>query len=110
MKLLLDQNLSQRLLGRLERFYPDSKHVKDFGLTGDDDGRIWSFAGNGGYVLVSKDSDFYFRSIVRGHPPKFVFLRVGNCSTSRVAEVLLANAELLADFAASDGESVLILE
>lgn len=50
------------------------------------------------------------RQGLRGHPPKFVFLRVGNCSTSRVAEVLLANAELLADFAASDGESVLILE
>ena len=43
MKLLLDQNLSQRLLRRLERVYGGSKHVKDVGLAGGEDERICGF-------------------------------------------------------------------
>ncbi len=39
MKLLFDQNLSQRLISSLSDYFPHSKHVKDFGLTGDDDYR-----------------------------------------------------------------------
>ena len=82
MKLLLDQDLSQRLAPRLASHFPESKHVKDFALTGDDDERIWRFAADEGAVLVSRDSDFFYRSLLRGHPPKFIYIRAGNCSTT----------------------------
>ena len=109
MRLLLDQNLSQRLITRLSGTFPDSRHVKDFGLTGDDDERIWNLAAAEGFILVSKDSDFLHRSLVRGHPPKFVCIRAGNCSTQRLATVILAHAEQIEAFAADPAESVLFL-
>ena len=109
MKLLLDQNLSQRLLPRLMAHFPESKHVKDFGLTGDDDERIWQFAAQEGYILISKDSDFFYRSLLRGHPPKFVYVQAGNCSSSHILDLLLGHAEQIEAFLADDSESVLCL-
>lgn len=109
MKLLLDQNLSQRLVQRLAAHFPDSKHVKDFGLTGDDDEAIWQFAAEMGFLLVSKDADFLHRSLLRGYPPKFVYVRAGNCTTARIAELLVTHAEHIEAFAADPAESVLFL-
>lgn len=45
-----------------------------------------------------------------GHPPKFLWLRVGNCSTTFIVDLLRRNVELIRSFEASDAESVLILE
>ncbi|MEP6497481.1 hypothetical protein NDI40_06035 [Microcoleus vaginatus ZQ-A3] len=39
-------------------------------------------------MIVSKDSDFYQRSLIYGHPPKFIYLRVCNCSTSKIVQIL----------------------
>jgi len=43
MKLLLDQNISFKLVPILDVAFPGSKHVSDFGLTGDDDEAIFAF-------------------------------------------------------------------
>lgn len=48
MKLLLDQNLSQRIITKLPSAFEGSKHVKDYGLTGDDDEAIWLLAAGEG--------------------------------------------------------------
>ena len=109
MRLLLDQNLSQRLIPRLNHLFPESRHVKDFGLTGDDDERIWRFAGEEGFVLVSKDSDFLYRGLLRGHPPKFIYVRAGNCSSAHIADLILAHSEQIEAFVADASESVLCL-
>ena len=58
MKLLLDENLSVRLLQRLSVAYPGSQHAEAAGLRGWADGEIWSFAATHGYAIVSKDNDF----------------------------------------------------
>ena len=110
MKLLLDQNLSPRLVRRISRFFPGSKHVKDFQLTGDDDEQIWRFAGDEKFILMSKDSDFFHRSVLRGHPPKFIYLRVGNCSTTHIEDLILAHIEPIKSFVTDPHESVLILD
>ncbi len=110
MKLLLDQNLSQRLLPVLKNCFPGSKHVKDFGLTGDDDENIWQFAKNSGFVLVSKDADFYYRSLLRGAPPKFIYIQTGNCSTKQIAEILLSRVDLITDFISDPAETILLLK
>lgn len=107
MRLLLDQNLSQRLLPRLDPCFPGSKHVKDFGLTGDDDERIWRFAAAEGFILVSKDADFFYRGLLRAHPPKFIYVRAGNCSSALIADLLIGHAEQIEAFTADGTESVL---
>ncbi|MBI5472867.1 MAG: DUF5615 family PIN-like protein [Ignavibacteriae bacterium] len=91
MKLLLDQHLSYRLVPKLSDFFPGSKHVKDFEMTEVDDEVIWQFAATNDFVIVSKDTDFFHRSSVRGSPPKVIFLRVGNCTSKRILATILDN-------------------
>lgn len=74
MKLLLDENLSDRIIPRITNFYPSSQHVKTLALTNTDDVVIWEYAKVNDFVIVSKDSDFHQRSLVYGHPPKFIYL------------------------------------
>ena len=38
--------------------YPGSRHVTEVGLDTATDAEIWSYAGEHGFVIVSKDSEF----------------------------------------------------
>jgi predicted nuclease of predicted toxin-antitoxin system len=108
-KLLLDQNLSRRLVAQLARAFAGTKHVVQVGLDGADDERIWRYAREHGYVIVSKDSDFMHRSTVRGHPPKVIQLRVGNGSTEEISAFLLGKKLEIRTFLKHKEESLLIL-
>jgi predicted nuclease of predicted toxin-antitoxin system len=97
MKLLFDQNLSHRLVSQLAAEFPGSQHVRDAGLACASDSALWAYAAAQGLVIVSKDSDFQHRALLLGHPPKVVWVRLGNCSTTAVAALLRARqADLLA--------------
>jgi len=48
-------------------------------------------------------------ALVRGAPPKVIWLQIANASTSRVAEMLRTSAALLEDFAADPREVLLSL-
>jgi predicted nuclease of predicted toxin-antitoxin system len=108
-KLLLDQNLSFRLVAGLAGCFPGSAHVKDFGLTGDDDERIWNLAREQGFVIVTKDSDFLARALLRGHPPEVVQIAIGNSSTREIESLLMAKADDIHIFIADGSQSVFIL-
>jgi predicted nuclease of predicted toxin-antitoxin system len=62
--------------------------VKDVGLIAADDITVWNYAKSNDLMIVSKDSDFYQRSILLGHPPKVIWIRRGNCSTTDIEEIL----------------------
>ena len=109
MKLLLDENLSDRVVPQILDLYLNSAHVKSHSLIHTDDALIWFFAQQHGYTIVSKDADFHQRSLVFGHPPKLVFLRVGNCPTSRITQLLRSNYALLSTFHSDSNASILIL-
>jgi predicted nuclease of predicted toxin-antitoxin system len=108
-KLLLDENLSDRIIYRIVDLYPNSAHVKTLGLINTDDAIIWEYAKTNEFTIISKDSDFHQRSLLYGHPPKFVYLRIGNCSTSKIVQILRENFEILTQFEHSERESLLIL-
>lgn len=103
MKLLFDQNLSHRLVGQLAAEFPGSAHVRDAGLTTSPDPTVWSHASAGGFVIVSKDTDFQQRALLYGHPPKVIWVRLGNCSTAAVAALLRSR---LPDILAFDADPV----
>lgn len=109
MRLLLDQNLSRRLVAELAPIFPDSAHVAAVGLDTATDREIWGYAGEHGCLIVSKDSDFRQLAFLLGPPPKAVWLRVGNCSTATIAELLRSSADIIARFAASEEEALLVL-
>lgn len=109
MKLLFDQNLSPRLPQLLADVFPDSVHVRTLGLTTADDIAIWDFAKVNGFAIVSKDSDFQQRSLLYGAPPKFVWLRLGNCSVTNSTSLLREHAEFIRSFGGDSTQSHLIL-
>lgn len=88
MKLLVDHNLSFRLVNALHDLYPGSIHVRDVGLREALDKAVWDYARRRGFVIVSKDVDFHQRSLVLGAPPKVVWVALGNCSTDDVVTLL----------------------
>ncbi len=99
MKLLFDENLSFRLITLLIDLYPNSEHIRNVGLLGRDDESIWMHAAQHGFLLVSKDADFYERSLVFGAPPKIVWLRIGNSTVAETANLLRSQYILVRRFA-----------
>lgn len=110
MKLLFDENLSPRLVGELASHWPDSKHIEHLGMRGASDEAIWAHARDGDFVIVSKDDDFRSLALVRGPPPKVIWLQIGNTSTAAVANLLRANALLLKTFSLDPAEALLSLQ
>jgi predicted nuclease of predicted toxin-antitoxin system len=98
MKLLFDQNLSRRLITPLADLCPESNHVSILGLDQVSDDEVWAYARDNGYTIVSKDSDFNELSVLRGIPPKVIWLRLGNCSTSRIETALREHEEEIRAF------------
>jgi predicted nuclease of predicted toxin-antitoxin system len=100
-RLLLDENLSPRLLAVLADLYPGSTHVREIGMQAASDDAVWQYAAEHGFAIVSKDADFHERSFVLGHPPKVIWIRRGNCSTDEIAAILRRHQ---ADMLAFDGD------
>ena len=109
MKLLFDENLSPRLAGRLGDVYPGSAHVHECGLGSTDDQAVWQYAKDNGFTIVSKDTDFQERSVLQGFPPKFIWLRAGNCTSAEIESLLRAAVPVIARFIQEDEESCLVL-
>jgi predicted nuclease of predicted toxin-antitoxin system len=107
-KLLFDENLSPKLARLAGAEFPGSVHVRDAGLAGASDRRIWDYAYENGFTIVSKDDDFRQRSFLEGPPPKIVWLQVGNAGTGQIAELLQERSARLRDFA-DENESALLI-
>src|SRR6185437_2412706 len=70
---------------------------------------IWQYAKDNKFTIISKDSDFQERSVLRGYPPKVVWLRAANCTTAQIESLLRTASPLIARFIQQDEESCLVL-
>ena len=109
MKLLLDNNLSPKLVARLGSLYPDSNHVAMLGLDTASDIEVWKHAQQESYCLVTKDSDFNELLASKGFPPKVIWIRLGNCTTTAIAELLQKHHETIQEFAENASAGLLEL-
>ena len=110
MKLLLDENLSRKLIESLDSVFPDASHVSLLGLQRASDAEIWEYAARGGFTIVTHDSDFNERAILYGPPPKVIWLRTGNVSTEAVATLLLECVGDILLFEKDNARGVLMLQ
>jgi predicted nuclease of predicted toxin-antitoxin system len=108
-KLLFDENLSFRLVPALADIYPGSAHVRELGLLGAEDSAIWAYAAEHGFLLTSKDTDFYDRSVLLGAPPKILWLRTGNSTVAETADLLRHSYILVHRFYDDSGATFLPL-
>ncbi len=108
-KLLFDQNLSPKLIRRLADLYPDSDHLDLLKLGTADDILVWEHAKDNDFVVLTKDADFADLSVWRGFPPKVVWVRRGNCSTTDIEEMLRDHNAEIEDLVIDSASGILTL-
>jgi predicted nuclease of predicted toxin-antitoxin system len=108
-KLLFDENLSHKLANRLAELFPDSVHVRDVGMKATDDPTVWDYAKENDFMIVSKDADMHDLSLVFGNPPKVVWVRLGNCTTTEVENLIRREFDVIEMFYEDDSVSLLEL-
>ncbi len=108
-KLLFDQNLSPKLIEKLTDLYPNSDHLDLLGLGTADDVLVWEHARRNNFVVVTKDADFADLSVLRGFPPKVIWIRRGNCSTANIERILRDHSAEIEDLAADSISGILTL-
>jgi len=107
-KLLLDENLSRRLLRFLAHDFPGSAHISQFEATRrSDDRAIWRLARDHGYILVTHDADFADISALEGAPPALSWLKLGNCTNARIIAELTSRRDKIEHAIAAGDVSVL---
>ncbi|MBS1486461.1 MAG: DUF5615 family PIN-like protein [Bacteroidetes bacterium] len=93
MKLLLDEDISHRIVGRIVEHFPNSVHVLLAAEKPKTDCVIFEYARLYDFVIVTFDEDFYDIQLLKGFPPKIVWLRFGNSASRTVVSKLIDNKE-----------------
>lgn len=110
MKLLLDANISWRLVSRLKLHFEECLHADNIGANVPaSDTAIWNFALENEYIIVTNDEDFLNFSNIKGFPPKVILLRTGNQSNSFIETLLINHKEDISELSRSDEYGVLEL-
>ncbi len=110
MKLLLDNNLSPKLVRKLAEAFPNSNHVSQLGLEAVSDLEVWNMARREGYCLVTKGADFNDLLTAKGFPPKVIWIRLGNCASNEILELLQRHIETISEFEKEESSGLLELQ
>jgi len=97
-KLLLDENLSPRLVPCLVELYGEIVHIRDVGLQKADDRTIWAWAKDHGHSIVTADADFVALSQQLRFPPKVIHLEQCDFPYRVIEDLLRRNAVRIAEF------------
>lgn len=98
MKLLFDQNISFRAVNLLKDIFPEAIHINDCDLESASDHKIWCYAKDNHYHIVTFDADFFDMVTLYGHPPKIIWLRMGNSISKHLAHILKSRSEQIIAF------------
>ena len=107
--LLLDQNLSYKIIPALQKHFPGAVHVRTLALEQQSDEEIWEHARQHSLTIVTNDDDFETLAAYRGFPPKVIQLVRGNLSRAEIERILVENAEKLKEFVDSEIQGYLAL-
>ncbi|MEM7717332.1 MAG: DUF5615 family PIN-like protein [Cyanobacteria bacterium P01_A01_bin.68] len=74
-----------------------------------DDYLVWEYASENQFVIVTKDSDFSELSLLRGFPPKVIWIRIGNCKTDEIESLIRSHTKEIENFNNESSLGILIL-
>jgi predicted nuclease of predicted toxin-antitoxin system len=109
MKILFDENISYRIVKKLQDHFPESKHVSDISPILQSDEFIFKYAKENDFTIATFDEDFENISVSRGAPPKIIWLRMGNTSTIKISERFIESKQMIRTFIESDDSVILEL-
>jgi predicted nuclease of predicted toxin-antitoxin system len=97
MRFLFDQNISHRILKYLSTSI-EATHVRNVRLINSSDQEIWEYAQKNKYIIVTQDSDFNDIYLLKGFPPKIIWIKSGNLKTSEIAELIHNGYQKIIEF------------
>jgi predicted nuclease of predicted toxin-antitoxin system len=109
-KLLLDQNLSYRIVKEIENLFPGSNHVRLLKFDKADDLTVWQYAKKHGFHIITQDIDFIDMNILYGYPPKIIRIHTGNAATRTIIELIRKRSEMIRNFLENEEIGYLELE
>lgn len=98
MKVLLDQNISHRILPSVKKLFKQAEHVAQVGLDDTDDIHIRKYAKEKDFSIITFDKDFVELASLFGVPPKVIWIRLFNPSNAEVTDCLESNIFLIQEF------------
>lgn len=107
MKLLIDENISYRILKHIDVHFPDSAHVTSIKEGRVTDLMIWNYAKEHNFVIVTYDEDFYEWQQLRDSPPYIVWLRFGNAPTRFIADKLVRHKNNILNIVSDEVNDIL---
>jgi predicted nuclease of predicted toxin-antitoxin system len=109
LKLLVDNNISFKLVAEFADSFSGSNHVRDtVGVEADDDIMVWQYALENDFLILTKDNDFDERSLLAGCPPKIIHLVCGNKSSDYILNLILRNKDEIILFSGTDKENCIL--
>lgn len=108
--LLFDQNISPKITNLLKDKYPGAVHLRYVGMEDAADSEIFAFARSNNLHIVTFDADFADLSVIKGHPPKIIWLRTGNMTTLSISNLLAKNEERISAFISDKNAAYGVLE
>ncbi len=107
MKLLLDENISYHVVQSIESHFSGSIHVAKLNAESREDHWIFDYAAKNDFAIVTFDEDFYDLQLLKGYPPKIIWLRFGNSSNLKVISKLLESRETIESFLSNPDSGIL---
>ena len=98
MKLLIDQNISHKIIDSISDIYPNSIHVTELTLTEGSDLEIWEFALTNDFVFLTTDPETCNRNVISERSPKIICIQSEVITTTKVEWTLRVNQESIEQF------------
>ena len=109
MKLLIDQNISHKIIDSISDIYPESIHVTELNLAEDTDLQIWEYALVNDFVFLTTDSETCNRNVISTNSPKIICIKSEVVTTTKVEWTLRVNQETIEQFINSNDISSCLL-
>ncbi|MCK0161590.1 DUF5615 family PIN-like protein [Allomuricauda sp. F6463D] len=109
MKLLFDQNISFRLIKAIAPIFPQAYSVKELDLIDSSDIDIWRYAKDNHFTIITFDADFFDLNTLYGGPPKIIWLKTGNMTTTLIAQLFEDQQDLIKEFIEDEKNDFLLL-
>ncbi len=98
MKLILDENISHRLIKKLQSHFSEIISVNQIYPLGIPDRYIWKYAKDNNFSILTFDNDFQDLASLEGPPPKIILLRPGNLKTNEIANLIKSKMAQIINF------------
>ena len=109
-KILVDQNISFRVVRILDDLYPGMTHIKDLGLVDAGDNEIYEFAAENGFDILTFDGDFCDMNVTKGFKIKIIHLRLQNQTTKNIVKFLRDKHDDIKNFLSGNENSCLNIQ